>query len=195
MAMTRAWHPYDEAEAAGTKAAFIEWLRATRRLETADPAAIDAWPSRDPAGFATAIADFAEFDTTCPPARNLLAPQGPREALVLYRPGIGQNGRQSWSRDTLRAGLPALPSDIAALLAGLDWAELVRIAAYHLLVAGTRPDDRLLWDGAMTDALPYGALLLGATVILVDDPSADRSALGAAEGARLLRPPPAPEPG
>jgi acetoacetyl-CoA synthetase len=192
MAMTRAWHPYDEAEAAGTKAAFIEWLRATRRLETADPAAIEAWPSRDPAGFATAIADFAGLDATLPPARNLFAPQGPREALVLYRPGIG---RQSWSRDALRAGLPALPSDIAALLAGLGWAELVRIVAYHLLVAGTRPDDRLLWGGTVTDALPYGALLLGATVILVDDPSADRSALGTAERARLLRPPPAPEPG
>jgi hypothetical protein len=195
MAMTRAWHPYDEAEAAGTKAAFIEWLRATRRLEAAEPAVIDAWPSRDPTGFASAIADFAGLDPNCPPAQNLFAPQGPREALVLFRPGIGQNRRQSWSRDALRTGMPALPADIAALLAKLDWAELVRIAAYHLLDAGTRPDDRLLWGGTVTDALPYGALLLGATVILVDDPFTDRSALGAAEGARLLRPPPAPEPG
>jgi hypothetical protein len=192
MAMTRAWHPYDEAEAAGSKAAFIEWLRAARRLETADPVAIDAWPSRDPAGFASAIADFAGLDASLPPARNLLAPQGPREALVLYRRGIG---RQSWSRDALRAGVPALPSDIAALLAALDWSELVRIVAYHLLVAGTRPDDRLLWDGGVTDALPYGALLLGATVILADDPSADCATLSGREGARLFRPPPAPEPG
>ncbi|HEY2132143.1 MAG TPA: hypothetical protein VGH36_04085 [Acetobacteraceae bacterium] len=177
-----AWHPFDEAEAAGTMAAFAEWLRATGRLKAADPALVAGWPARDNGAFSAAIAAFCGLDPTRTPRQNLLQPTGGREALVLHRAG-----RHAWSRDQLRCDRPALPADIAATLDALDWQGLVDIVSHHMLVAGTRPDDRLLWAGDPTDPLPYGALLPGATIILARDASAE---LAAAESARLLRPPP-----
>ena len=52
------WHPENEAEACSALAALVEWLRASRGLETLDPAALRGWNDADPDGFARAFASF-----------------------------------------------------------------------------------------------------------------------------------------
>ncbi|MCW3473631.1 hypothetical protein [Limobrevibacterium gyesilva] len=179
-----AWHPFDETAAASTLATFIEWLRASGRLADADPASVDTWRRADPAGFGAAIAAFAGLDPDRSPAANLLRFTGAREALVLHHAGQ----RRVWSRDALHSGTPPLPACIADRLRALSWPALLDLAAGHLLDANTRPDDRLLWTGGAADPWPFGALIVGATVILAGDSPLDPRALAAAERAMLLRP-------
>jgi hypothetical protein len=52
------WHPVSEAEACSDMAAFIEWLRATRGMQTLDPAALHAWREAEPAQYTAAFAEF-----------------------------------------------------------------------------------------------------------------------------------------
>ncbi len=169
-------------------AAFVEWLRALHGRQDADPAWVAAWRARDPAAFGAALAAFMGFDMACQPARNLVRATGPRTALVVFE---ADRSRQSWSRDALRTGQPALPPAVAATLAALDRDELLAITAHHVLTEGVRPDDRLLWTGPATATLPYGVLAVGATLILAPD-GAD---VAAAEAARPIRPPPGWGPG
>jgi hypothetical protein len=82
-----------------------------------------------------------------------------------------------------------------AMRGDLRWPALIGAVAHHLLVVGTRPDDRLLWAGAVTDPLPFGALPLGTTLIVADAPPADLAAFAASENAILLRPASGPPPG
>jgi hypothetical protein len=184
--MIKAWHPPDEATAASTLAVFVEWLRATARLPDANPDAIRQWAARDEAAFAAAIAAFAGLDPAAGNAANRLRYAGPREALVLRRGGV----RQSWSRDALRQGAPPLPADLAGALGSGTWHDLLASAAFHLLHANTRPDDRLLWAGDPTDPWPLGALICGAAIILTDAPADTLPAVAAEERATILRPPP-----
>jgi hypothetical protein len=184
--MIKAWHPPDEATAASTLAVFVEWLRATARLPEADPAAIRQWAARDETAFTAAIAAFAGLDPQAGNAANRLRYAGPQEALVLRRGGV----RQSWSRDALRQGTPPLPADLAAALGSGTWHDLLAAAAWHLLRANTRPDDRLLWAGDPADPLPLGTLICGAAIILTDAPADALPAIAAEERAQILRPPP-----
>jgi hypothetical protein len=182
----RSWFPPDEPTAASTLTVFVEWLRATARLPDADPDAVTRWMALDDALFAEAIAAFAGLDAAAGNAANRLRYAGPREALVLRRGG----SRQSWSRDALRQNRPPPPTDLATTLSGGTWKDLVATVAWHLLEAETRPDDRLLWAGDPTDALPFGALACGATLILTDAPADALPAIATGEKAKLLRPPP-----
>ena len=185
-----AWHPFDEAGAAGNVAAFTEWLRASGRWTAAEPRALRRWQRRLPEDFAQAVAAFAGLDLACSPAAGLWPMPGRRGAVVLHRAG-----RRAWSRDAWRAGDPPVPADIRTMLEALAWPDVIAAVAHHLLEAGTRPDDRLLWAGAVTDPLPFAALPFGATIILADPPPADPAAFAAREGASVLRPPRAPAPG
>jgi hypothetical protein len=184
--MIKTWHPPDEAAAASTLAVFVEWLRATARLPGADPDAVREWAGREADAFSEAIAAFAGLDPAAGNAANRLRYTGPREALVLRRGGV----RQSWSRDALRHNQPPLPADIAAAFHAGTWHDLVASVAWHLLDADTRPDDHLLWSGDPTDALPLGALICGATIILTDAPAEAPPFIAAEESATILRPPP-----
>jgi hypothetical protein len=47
-----------------------------------------------------------------------------------------------------------------------DYDELVRVVADHILCADTRPDDTLYWSGDPLDPWPWGALAIGATLIV-----------------------------
>jgi hypothetical protein len=176
--MIKAWHPPDEATAASTLAVLVEWLRATARLPDADPDTARAWAARDAAGFAA----FAGLHQAAGNAANRTRHAGPQEALVLRRDG----NRQSWSRDALKEKQPPLPPDIAAALHSGTWHHLVASAAWHLLHAETRPDDRLLWDGDPADPWALGALTCGATLILADA----RPTIAREEQAKTFRPPP-----
>jgi hypothetical protein len=184
--MIKTWHPHDEATAAGTLTVFVEWLRATARLPGAKPDAVRAWAARDQPAFIAAIAEFAGLDAAAGNAANRLRYSGPREALVLRRGGI----RLSWSRDALRQNRPPLPADIAAALQSGTWHDLVASTAWHLLDAGTRPDDRLRWAGTIADAWALGALVCGAAIILTDAPADALPAIAAEERGKILRPPP-----
>jgi hypothetical protein len=72
------------------------------------------------------------------------------------------------ARDTLRS--PAPEEYLAALdVAGM--AEFLDTVAAHLLDAGTRPDDRLVWAGPPA-LWPLAALAIGAEVTFRPPPSA-----------------------
>jgi hypothetical protein len=180
-----AWHPTDEQEAASTLAVFVEWLRAGGQMPDASPARVAAWRLAEPAAFRHAIAGFAGMNRAGRPRDNLLLATGPRAALVLHRGGV----RRQWSRDEWRQRQPALPADIDAMLENLTWPVLLDVAARHLLDAGTRPDDRLLWTGDAADPLPYGALVAGATLVVAEAQRDGGAALATAEGAVIFRPP------
>jgi len=155
------WRPADEVAAVGGMAVFVEWLRATRRMTDAAPDAVRRWPADDHAGFLTAIAAFAGLDAGLGVRGNLLRHRGERVALVRSDP----SGTRSWSRDDVVAGRD-LPAAVDTALAGLTWPGLLALAADHLLIAGTRPDDCLTWHGDPSLAWPYGAWIVGATVVL-----------------------------
>ena len=52
------WHPENEAEACSGVAALIEWLRASRGLDTLDPLSLRAWHNEAPDDFALVFASF-----------------------------------------------------------------------------------------------------------------------------------------
>jgi len=166
--MTRdAWHPFDDAEAASNATAYGEWLRASGRYDAARPDQLDDWAVAHPACHAAALADFLGLRRDVSPAANLWRRRGPAEALVV----LGE-ARQAWSWDQLRAGVPPLPEAISGVLEALTWAGLLTIADAHLRRLETRPDERLVWTGVLTDPLPYGALMFGATLV-IDAPATD----------------------
>ncbi len=141
---------------------FVEWLRATGRLVQASPERIRDREAADPAAFLADVAAFAGLD----PARGvrgaLLRHAGSREALVVCD---SSGMRRAWSRDAVREGRE-LPPFVAAALDGATWPDFLRVAADHLLRAGTRPDDRLVWTGDPSALWPYGAWIVGASVVL-----------------------------
>jgi len=163
---------------AGNTALFLEWLRACRDQTLPGAAALAAWRREAPAAFAAALAEFAGLDPGLGWRANLLCFGGLREALVIRRDGT----RRVWTRDDLRAARD-LPAPVASILARTDPEGLLALAASHLLDAETRPDDRLLWTGDAADPWPYGAWLVGATVILGSPGDA------AAEAARIVTAP------
>jgi hypothetical protein len=156
------WRPADEAEAVGGMAVFVEWLRATGRMPAASPAAVQNLRSTDPPAFRAAVAAFAGLDAAGGVRAALLRHRGPRPALVT-EDSAGRT--RTWSRDDVQADR-ALPPCVATALAGVTWPELVDLAATHLLDAGTRPGDRVVWTGDPSDPWPYGAWIAGATVVL-----------------------------
>ncbi len=164
------WRPMDEAEATSNRGVFIEWLRASGRQEDAGPDDVAAW-RRD-------LDCLAQFAGLCPEAGwagNLRRPRGKCEALVRLAP------RRSWSRDVL-ADSADVWAQAAGAMAQRPWDTLVRVVASHLFDAETRPDDRLLWGGDPGDPWPWGALAIGATLILSGD-----EADAAAEAASFRR--------
>lgn len=51
-----------------------------------------------------------------------------------------------------------------------SYAILLRMVADHLLAADTRPDDTLTWRGDPADPWPFGALFIGATLVIRPPP-------------------------
>ena len=151
------WHPTDEAEAVSNRGVFIEWLRATGRQPDAEPCDVPEWRSD-----IDSMVEFIGLNPGAGWAGNLRRSRGGREALVRLAP------RRAWSRDAL-AGDDAAWAQAAGVLAEQPWDTLVRVVASHLLDADTRPDDRLLWGGDPYDPWPWGALAIGATLILGGD--------------------------
>jgi hypothetical protein len=148
------WRPASEAEAAGAGALFIEWCRATRGVALDGAPALAAWRRDEPGAFADAIADFA----------GLTGDGGPRDALLRGNPSRAAlivDGAV-WSRGALLAAA-AMP---AWLDAALEHVDLVALAAFHLLDAGTAPDDCVPWDGDPGNPSPLGAWLVGASVLV-----------------------------
>jgi hypothetical protein len=179
------WRPADEAGAVATISVFLEWLRAVRHIVLPGPEAVPAWAAAEPAAFAAALADFAGLA----PARgwrgNLLRHAPKADALVL---GAATDEPRRWTRAALCRG-KNLPPPLAAVLEGGSWSALLRLAASHLLVAETRPDDRLLWLGDPADPWPYGAWLAGARLVLPGD--GDPAAIAALTGAMAVAAAPA----
>ncbi len=93
--------------------------------------------------------------------------RGAREAVVIYRGGE----RRAWTYEQV-------PQEI---IDALGRADAVGLAVFHVLERDVHPDDRVVWTGDSDDALPLGALYVGATVIFAVDPG-----VAAAEGARVL---------
>lgn len=149
----RPWRPADEAEATSNRGVFIEWLRATGRQPDAGPADVAGWRSD-----LDAMARFSGLRPDAGWAGNLRCNRGGREAVVHLGP------RRAWSRDALLDD--AAWAEAAGAMADQPWETLVRVVASHLLDAETRPDDRLLWGGDPRDPWPWGALAIGATLIL-----------------------------
>ena len=93
---------------------------------------------------------------------------------------------RDWAaRDALRQNAPPVPLDLGAG----GWRELVASAAWHLLDENVRPDDRVVWGGAIGDAWALGALICGATLILTDAAGEALAEIAAAEKAKILRRP------
>lgn len=157
------WRPAGEAEATGNIAAFIEWASATGSVpaQFRDPASLRQWLKQDPAASRQAVAAFAGLRPEAGFAGNLLRYRGNRIALRVWS---ASGAYRSWTRDALRGG--GLPAGVAAVLSGGTWDDLTRLAASHLLVAGTRPDDTVQWLGAADAPWPLGAWLAGAGVVL-----------------------------
>jgi len=151
------WRPASEADATTTCAALLEWLRAVRCIALAGADGLAAWRARAPADFAAAIADFVGLDGAADVRQTLLRGHDAREALILHG--------NSWQRAELRTA-PALPAEVATMLAALTQADLPALAASHLLDADTRPDTLLHWGGDPAEPWPLGAWLVGATVVL-----------------------------
>ncbi len=158
------WRPADEAEATSNRGVFIEWLHATGREPEAGPDDVPAWQSD-----LDAMAEFGGLRRNAGWAGNLRRHRGRREAVVRLAPS-----RRAWSRDAL-ADSDAAWQQAAGTASEQPWENLVRIVASHLLDAETRPDDRLLWGGDPCDPWPWGALAIGATLIL-DGGEADAAA-------------------
>ena len=152
------WRPADEAEATCNRGGFIEWLRATGRAPDAGPDDVATWQAD-----LDAMAAFGGLQRADGWAGNLRRHRGRREAVVRLTPA-----RRVWTRDAL-ADSDAAWAAAAGAVAEQPWAALVRIVASHLLDAETRPDDRLLWGGDPGDPWPWGALAVGATLILDGD--------------------------
>ena len=132
-----------EAEAAGTIAVLVEYLRASGLV----PGATPEWVRSSPAGLAALIPGFMGWSAgpaVCPD-------RGARVALVIHQAG----GQAEFTYD-------ALPAWVLGRLAAAD---AVDLALYHIL-RETRPDERLVWTGAPDDARPLGALYFGATVVM-----------------------------
>ena len=170
--VSSAWHPTDEHMAISGLGVFTEWLRATARLPDATPGLALTWAltwaTTSPPDFAAAVAAFMGWPN---PQSPRLAHRPAHSAIVRIERGrrttAPYDAIPPWATETLRAADP------------------IALAIFHILHNNTRPDDRLLWMGAADDALPLGALFVGATVILADDPT---SALASAEGAQELHP-------
>jgi hypothetical protein len=144
---------------------FIEWCRATRAVALDGPAALAAWRREEPAAFADAIADFAGLTGHASKREALLRGNPTRAALIVTDDG----GRTVWSRGDLLATAP-WPAWLEAALMNAD---LVALAAFHLLDAGTAPDDCVPWSGDPADPWPLGAWLVGASVLV--QPAGSRS--------------------
>lgn len=176
------WRPASEAEAVGTPAVFIEWLRAVHGVALNGPAGLARWRRDEPARSAAAIAEFAGVDALADTAAGgsaavrtaLLQGCGARAALIVVAP---DHTSRTWRRaELLRLG--ELPQPAQTMIARLAPADLPALAASHLLAADTKPDSRLFWSGAPDDPWPLGAWLVDATVIL---PASAEAAIHAAE--------------
>ncbi|PWT92865.1 MAG: hypothetical protein C5B56_01655 [Proteobacteria bacterium] len=167
----------DETEVTSNLAAFLLWLDATGR-EVSNADALRHWAGEDRAGFRRAVEAFAGLDPKHGPEGALTRFDGQRVALVIR----ANASREVWSRQSLRAGLPAA---VRWRLQGATWDDLLDWTADHLFAAETRPDDVLVWDGPGDDPWPLGALAVGATLVLCPDEDAPSTA--AAEHARGLR--------
>jgi hypothetical protein len=141
-----AWHPADERMAASGLAVFVEWLRASGRRTNAEPAQVLAWAHARGPDFDAAIHAFMGWDTGGP----VVCPGRDRHDAVIDR------DHRAWTYD-------ALPPTVTAALSAAD---AVGLAAHHLLVRGTRPDDQVPWSGDPSDIMPLGALYVGATVVV-----------------------------
>lgn len=161
-----AWHPDSEPLAASGLAVFVEWLRATTRMPDATPELALAWATAPTPDFAAAMAAFMAWPS--PRSPNLAHRPG-HPAIIRIQGGL----RTTWRYDRL-------PAWATRSLAAADPSAL---AIFHILRNNTQPDDRLLWMGRPDHPLPLGALYIGATVILADEPT---PALAAAEGAMEL---------
>lgn len=171
------WRPASEAAATGNRGIFIEWLRATGREPEALPEHVAIWQAD-----AGTIAAFAGLRRASSWAGSLRRFRGTREAVVRLQPAA----RKAWSRDAL-AGSDAAWAEAAGAMAEQPWEVLLRVVASHLLDAETRPDDRLMWAGDPHEVWPWGALAIGATLILGGDEAA-----AAREAAVFRRLAPAP---
>jgi hypothetical protein len=156
------WRPANEAESVGGMAVFVEWLRATGRMTGATPKAVRHWRDADRGAMRGAIAAFAGLDEADGVRASLLRHDGRRVALMA-RDAAGEQRR--WTYADLRSA-GDLPPAVATMLAGLTWPALMDLAADHLLFAGTRPDDTVRWTGDPAAPWPYGAWIVGATVLL-----------------------------
>ena len=185
------WRPASEAEAASTRTAFFEWLRAVRGIALADPAGLIAWRRDHPTIFAAAIMDFAGLalpEITCLAHENEPSDGGSYATLW---DGLHPRSCDSDERDVIRAALlhgdddrialeardgcwsrmelrhaATLPAPVDVMLAAMTTADLPALAASHLLDVETRPDTRLVWQGDPADPWPLGAWLAGATLVL-----------------------------
>jgi hypothetical protein len=158
------WRPASEAEAAGARAVFIEWMRVVRGVALDGPAGLEEFRRAAAVEFAAAITAFVGLpasDAKC--IRNTLL-RGRNERPALIAPA-DDGSRRVWSRaDLLHAAV--LPEPIPGMLAALTTENLSTLAASHLLDADTAPDDCLVWAGDPAEPWPLGAWLLGASVML-----------------------------
>jgi hypothetical protein len=167
----------DETAITSNLAAFLLWLEATgHRLRDADAAR--RWAGENRAAFRRAVQDFAGLKSGQGVEGALTRFDGKRVALVVR----SITSREVWTRQALRAGLPAA---VRRRLQEVTWSDLLDWSADHLFAVETRPDDVLVWDGPADDPWPLGALAIGATLVLCRDENVATAA--AAEGARVIR--------
>ena len=137
--------PLTEAEAVAGPAVFAEWLAA------------QGVAPRTTAERLAAIGAFAGLEPRLGWAGNL-------RRRTSYRIAI-RRGARAWSYRALATD-EASWREAAGARAHGHFEELLRAVADHVLCADTRPDDTLSWHGDPTDPWPYGALVVGATLIL-----------------------------
>jgi hypothetical protein len=156
------WRPGSEAEAASTMATFVEWLRANRTVPDADPTFVRQWLRRRPGPGLDAVARFAGLRPELGWGWNLRRHTGDREAVVRVEPS---GERRRWSFDAIRLD-ETLWREAARQHACGSYQTLLRVTADHLLFAETRPADTLTWHGDPDDPWPWGALSVGARLVL-----------------------------
>ncbi len=130
----------------------------------ADPDDVRQWLSRTPEAGLAAVQNFAGLEPALGWAGNLRRRTGPREALVrIDADGI----RRAWSFDAIRLD-ETLWHAAAGRHAYGTYQSLLRVTADHLLFAETRPADTLTWRGDPDDPWPWGALAVGARLVLLE---------------------------